>query len=442
MRWNDGCDILLSLIFSICSHYVDASSSVDFVSETLKIINDYKGGADEFGFDIAVSEDLLVVGAPGELGENYTTKGSVTVFRRQNGVVQQPGKKLLGMRRDIEEKRYCFGNYVAVNDDFIVVGSDGDGHIGITSIYRSYEPYELVKTIQKVDSVASGEWRAWGVIINNEITIFIGDPYSEHYHGAVHIYSNDKLSENWTLSQTLKPPVAQNVSYFGRYIGSSPQYLVVTSKSNKIVFIYRKNTNGVWNFDQKLTHSIPFRKVIIESERLFIGSYNKVYVYNLLNSTWSLNQTIQPPDIAGFRIYEFASDISVQDDVLVIGAPVTTFKDAEAGACFLYVLNKKTSNWIVRAVLMAPNGAKDNQYLGTTLVLYDNKVFVHSYDIARNFSGSVHEYEVSFSQPENNFLAWYVILIIVLIALLIVIVPLLLVIRYKKKRTNNTVDVQ
>ena len=424
MRWNDGCDILLSLICSICSHYVDASSSVDFVSESLKIINDgYKEGSDGFGHDIAVNENLLVVGAPGEHRENYTKKGSVTVFRRQNGVLQQPGKKL---RTDVDS----FGISVGVNEDFIVVGSRGDGFRGITSIYRSCEPYELVKTIQVGD--------AWSVIINNENTIFIGDPYTEDNHGAVHIYSNDKLSQNWTLSQTLKPPVAKDFSYFGRYISSSPQYLVVTSESS--VFTYRKNTDGAWNFDQNLAQSIPFSNVIIESERLFIGSIreNKTYVYNLLNNTWTLSQTIQPPDVEGFRIYEFSTDISVQGDVLVIGAPVTTFKDAEAGACFLYVLNHATSQWTIRAVLIAPNGAG-------RLVLYDNKVFVQSQDIARNFSGSVHEYDVSFLKPENNqrtennILAWYVILIIVLISLLIVVVPLLLVIRYKK-RTNTTID--
>ena len=136
--------------------------------------------------------------------------------------------------------------------------------------------------------------------------------------------------------------------------------------------------------------------------------------------------------------------------------------------------------WTIRAVLMAPNGGNNTKNLGNRLILYDNKVFVQSKDIARNFSGSVHEYNVSFSKrttttitsktptkqtttiissktstnptkvlpttsfkrTENNILAWYVILIIVLVSLLILVAPLLLVIWYKKKRTNNTVDVQ
>lgn len=427
-----AANYFLLLICYICFQYVDASSSVDFLNETLKITNDgynYKGWRDLFGYDMAVNEDLLVVSAPGDQGEIYI--GSVTVFRRKNGAVQQPGKKLFGMRRDF----VYFGITVAVNDDFIVVGSKkGYG----TSIYRSYEPCELVAKIE-------GNTRS--VLINDENTIFIGDPYSDDYHGVVRIYSFDKLSHNWTLSQTLKPPVVRWLSGdFYIYVDSSSQYLVVTSRFRKIMFLYRKNTGGVWKVDQNLTHSIPFSTVIIESERLFIGSRreSKVYVYNLLlNSTWSLSQTIQPPDVDGFRVEYFGSDISVQDDVLVIGAPGTTFKDAEPGACFLYVLNHETSNWIVRAVLMASNGTKNTKYLGSRLLLYDNKVFVQSKDIARSNSGSVHEYDVSkyVSKPKNNFLAWYVILIIVLISLLIVVTPLLLVMRCAKG-TNYTVAVQ
>ena len=124
----------------------------------------------------------------------------------------------------------------------------------------------------------------------------------------------------------------------------------------------------------------------------------------------------------------------------MIGASLTTFKDAEPGVCFLYKLNNETSNWIILAVLMASNAAKNTRNFGSRLVLYDDEVFVHSEDIARNCSGSVHEYDVSkyVSKPKINFLAWYVILTIVLISLLFVVAPLLLVISCAKG-TNNTV---
>ena len=110
-----------------------------------------------------------------------------------------------------------------------------------------------MKTIKEVGDARS-------VIINDENTIFIGYPYSEDGNGVVHIYSYDKLSHKWTLSQTLKQPLARDDYYFGKYVYSSSQYLVVTSESSKILFIYRKNTDGVWNFDQNLTQSIPLVK--------------------------------------------------------------------------------------------------------------------------------------------------------------------------------------
>ena len=107
----------LPLICFICFYYVDASSSIDFLNETLKIINDgYKGDYDRFGYDMAVNENLLVIGAPDEQREKY--RGSVTVFRRQNGVLQQSGRKL---KRDVD----FFGISVAVSNDFIIVGSVG-----------------------------------------------------------------------------------------------------------------------------------------------------------------------------------------------------------------------------------------------------------------------------------------------------------------------------
>ena len=103
---------------------------------------------DRLGYSVAISDDTIVVAAPGDDGE----KGSAYVFERSDGTWSQT-KKLVKDKGDAAEYDF-FGKSVAISGGTIVVGAWGDNADGT---YDSGSAYVYgIKTTPAVTSGSQG----------------------------------------------------------------------------------------------------------------------------------------------------------------------------------------------------------------------------------------------------------------------------------------------
>jgi len=86
--------------------------------------DDPTDSGDGFGLGTSVDGDTAVVGAPGDDNSNGSGAGSAYVFTRSGGAWSRQDKLLAG-----DSSSDGFGEEVAVDDDTIVVGSNGDDDV-------------------------------------------------------------------------------------------------------------------------------------------------------------------------------------------------------------------------------------------------------------------------------------------------------------------------
>lgn len=109
------------------AYIFDYSGSV--WTQTQKIVASERWVSDFFGYDVAIEDNLLIVGAYGEdhdtLAENYIKNaGASYVFKNWGGIWSEQEKITAYVRS--EEDR--FGNSVDISNDVLIIGAVGEDH--------------------------------------------------------------------------------------------------------------------------------------------------------------------------------------------------------------------------------------------------------------------------------------------------------------------------
>ena len=101
----------------------------------LKLTASDATAAQQFGNPVAVSGDIMVIGAPGDT-TGGDASGAAYVFERVDGVWTEQIK----LKKDTPVSFDLFGQAVATNGDTVVVGALGDNEVGTSAgavyIYR------------------------------------------------------------------------------------------------------------------------------------------------------------------------------------------------------------------------------------------------------------------------------------------------------------------
>ena len=108
--------------------YVFVRAGTQWTPEA-KLIGSENSAFDSFGISVAIKGDRIVCGAFGNSDFNQTEVGSAYVFRRVEGLWLQ--EQELTANDGASSAR--FGLSVAMNEDTIAVGADGDSELGFFS---------------------------------------------------------------------------------------------------------------------------------------------------------------------------------------------------------------------------------------------------------------------------------------------------------------------
>jgi hypothetical protein len=300
-----------------------------------------------FGFSVAISGDLLVVGAPGHVllpsglpGDPKT--GAAFVYRRER-LSRKFSLETQFVASDREMNDY-FGYSVAVVsksiNSVVLVGAPFED----AESSRGVPYYEAGSVFVFLDDFQFGWKETQKVVAQNRVDgdnfgfslsaygdyLFVGAPKRngggafETDRGAVFIYKEEGVWGNYNYKSTLQASNAQNNYQFGYSISTSPEYLLVGS---------------------------PFGRGLTGP-----ASSGACYLFkNDGADNWTEEQIIQAKDPATLSYFGYSVDI--KNDALIVGAPAekrnASLLDAQngAGAAYVFKPNPTTQTWEQEGIL-------------------------------------------------------------------------------------------
>jgi hypothetical protein len=223
---------------------------------------------DHFGVDVAVSGDIAVVGAEGE-DAGGSNAGAAYVFGRNAGGTNNWGqvKKLTASDAQAED---LFGLSVAVSGDIVVVGAYGEdtggSDAGAAYVFRrdqgGADNWGQVKKLTASDA-EWGDYFGYSVAVSGDIAVVAA--YGEAEAGAAYVFGrNSGGTNNWGQVKKVTASDAEGGDCFGSSVAVSGDIAVVGALGEDAGvddegagYVFGRNSGGADNWGQveKLTAS-------------------------------------------------------------------------------------------------------------------------------------------------------------------------------------------
>ena len=351
---------------------------------------------DDFGESVAISGDLIVVGASGEdsgatgvngdQSDNSSGRsGAAYVFRRENGGWSQEAY----LKASNTGEGDNFGSIVAISGETIVVGADSEGSdaIGVNGdqnnnsaeesgaayVFRRENGQWMQEAYLKASNTDLEDRFGVSVAISEE-TIVVGasregsgatrvngdeSDNSDLFTGAAYVFRRE--NEQWTQEAYLKASNSDEFDEFGRSVAISGETIVVgtpfeASDATRV--------NGAQNDDS------AFRA-------------GAAYVFRRENGQWTQEAYLKASNTDVND--EFGTSVSISGESIVVGAP---FERSDAtgvngvqndnsifrpGAA--YVFQRENGQWTQEAYLKASNTDAGDEF-GTSVAISAETIVV------------------------------------------------------------------
>ena len=339
---------------------------------------------DEFGYSVAVSGDIAVIGAP---VDNLIRKGqgSAYVFVRSGGGWTQQQKLVA----DDGAAGDAFGASVSISGDTVVVGATGKSgdFRGQGAAYVFTRSGATWTQQQKLlaDDAAAGDAFGGSVAISGD-TVVVSAPLDvigvTVDQGSAYVFT--RSGTVWTRRQKLTAADGAAEDIFGFSVAISGDTLVVGAKFDNIAehedqgsaYVFTRS-GGVWTQRQKLVAGdgaegdLFGHSVAVSGDTIVVGAPTEdgalfgqgaAYVFAPGGATWTQQQKLTADDAAlGDRGDAFGVSVAISGDTLVVGAYLDNI-----GATFLqgsaYVFSRSGATWAQQQKLIADDGADDDTF--------------------------------------------------------------------------------
>ena len=381
---------------------LSASQSGVFVSAQANNLNPALAKNNQFGHDIALDGDRLVVGAWGDSGHSGTNTGAVYIFKRTGStwtLEQKLADRVAGLDLDLKDE---FGWSVDIDGDRIAVGARFDDGAN-NSTTNSGAVYIFKRTgtswslERKIEDGASGftdllvsDGFGWSVDLSSQ-RLAVGARYDDGHSGsntgAVYIFK--RTGTSWALEQTLEDKSSgfkrlEAGDSFGVSVYFAADRLAAGVPNSGLhhgaVYIF-KRTGTTWALEQEISNNNLVtlaardrfgRSLAMQGNRLAVGSHNQaekadpdewatesasasasgqggaVYIFKRTGTTWALEQKIDN-QTAGLSLgsnddFGWSVDLNSNNDRLAIGSPLAAGNSGtNTGAA--YVFKRTGTTW-------------------------------------------------------------------------------------------------
>jgi hypothetical protein len=412
-----------SLICLLAIHPLISTSSVAapgplaFV-EQQKITSDDGATDDQFGWSIAVEDNVVLIGAPNTTIGSSQGQGSVYVFRRIAGVWTQTQK----LTANDGQPGDAFGISVALAGPTAIIGAPNTHTFRGSAYIFELSGGSWIQT-QKLNASDGAGFNqfGWSVAQNGKRALIgaigatVGTTSSQ---GAAYAFTND----GGTWKETQKFSSADGVSGdgFGWSVALDGQNAIVgpgfvTVNGNDFqgaAYVFSRN-GEVWTESQKLIASngdaFDFfgLAVAIENNTVLVGAEgaatdgnpfsNQGVVYRFKNDggTWAQTQIVAASD--GQPSDSFGHSVALKRGRALIGATGVEVNGTQfAGASYVF---KRSSGLLVEAQKLVPSDPVENALFGWSSGISSGALLNGAYTTTAN--GNERQGAVYINVPEQ-----------------------------------------
>lgn len=302
-----------------------------------------------FGFDVDIDETHALIGAP-----KTSNGGSVFIYKRD-------GEHWERQLKLPEYYNSDFGSAVSISGDNIVVGAPDNKGLGSSSSHQGAawlysksidgetESWDEVTQITASDGYDYGHF-GQDVDISGNCVIVGAWTESVDYYGRSAAYIFEKENGNWVEKQRLFPMdtdtttnhFGKSVSIFGETAAVGAPEEINEHEVTGAVYIFEKRSDS-WHQTAKLIspdtsrYGYFGRSLDIQDQRILVGAYNAVFLYEMKEQNWQLTDSIHNDYYNGGVAYQsFGKSITLSDSAFLVGASDDCDMASWAGAAHFY----------------------------------------------------------------------------------------------------------
>lgn len=314
----------------------------------------YNTTSGEYGESIALDGPFLIVGAPNETSDGYVGAGNAYVYNSTSGAL------LESLTSPSPQKLGNFGWFVAGSGDLAIIGAPGESSSGVANAGQVYifnvMTGKLLDTLTSPNAQPRG---AFGGDVSASGSLLVigaaGENTTFGLAGRTYVYNTTTGS----LIGTLQSPNAEYEGEFGSTVYATSQYVVVGAQNETVdgnegagrVYVYNATdlllvktlvspnpqANGEFGFSLTTTSSVLVVGAPFEGVAGAPGVGN-VYIFSL--SSWSLVQSLSGPTEQQTEDPNFGFQVAAGYGYLAVSAPyndtVVSAGDIRGGAVYLY----------------------------------------------------------------------------------------------------------
>jgi len=347
------------------------------------------------------------------------------------------------LQPSVLHERLLFGGALALHDNLMIVTPESDrlssqaqqpmawvfrGDGASWSEEAQLDPASGAELDLSSNNVAAGEDLAViGVPRDDTLALNAGSVYVFRFNGG---------EDEWVEDAVLDPPSLAEWELFGQTVAVSGDTLFVGAPNNDdvgddagAVYVY-EYVQGTWQLEQTIygpagADSSDFgQSVDHSSSGLFIGEQGNgtfgeragaVHIYQLDGATWTFEQTLYSSDIG--RYQRFGRILDADGDSVAVGARHVELEDVRVGAIHVFQ-RQPDSTWVEQAALTPPDVEQGDGFPRDPIVLRGDLLCTGSSfdnDFERD-AGSAHiwqrtgdtwSYEAKLWPPVPDRLAYY-----------------------------------
>jgi hypothetical protein len=366
---------------------------------------------DNFGFSVAISGDVVVVGAPYEDGGvTGLDRGMAYVFERNEGGKDNWGQVTYLTSGHVQDSTY-FGYSVSISVDTVIVGAHGvdgaDPDSGAAYIFTRNKLYTddwgRVKTLTGSDAQENSKF-GFSVSISGEMAV-VGayglDSRGGNNTGAAYLFERNHggTADNWGQVKKLTASDAAADARFGYSVAIGVDMVVAGAEGDDgagtgrgAAYVLARNQGGADNWGQvsKLTasdtedHDHFGGSVAISGDTAIVGAayedgagtnQGTAYLFVAGEGQWPEVAKPQASDAADEDRYGLS--VSISGDLAVVGADWEDgIGGSNRGAAYILERNQGGANNWGQVTKLAASDAADDDYFGRSVAISGDTVVV------------------------------------------------------------------
>ncbi len=336
---------------------------------------------DNFGLSIAISGDVAVVGAWQD-DDNGADSGAAYIFERNAGAPDGWGQtaKLVA---DDGEAGDAFGYRVAVSGDVVIVGAyleDSDGSDAGSAYIFERDQVDPALWVQKKKLVgadtATGDLFGGAVSISGDVVVVGAQAnqygFTDRGEGAAYIFERDQDAPGaWGQVVKLIADDGQGGDLFGCSVSINGDVVVVGARNDDAkgpdsgsayVFERDEGSPGAWGQAAKCTASDGAaddyfgHSVAVNNDLIIVGAYGHdgvqadagaAYLFDRNEGeVGAWGEVIMLTDSNAGADDRFGISVALAGDVAAVGAPLADDQGDDAGAFYTFERNQDgPGNW-------------------------------------------------------------------------------------------------